>query len=145
MTTPKPYPRPLPVLDPDSRPFWEGAKQRRLMLVRCPGCGRLRWPPRNFCNRCHTPGGEWVQVTGRGTLLTWTVQHHLLHPAWAAEVPYTVVLVGLEEDPECRLIGNLRGARPAGLRIGMPMDAVFEDVNAEVALVHWRPRVLSVR
>ena len=137
---PAEYAKPLPAIDPDSRPFWEGAKQRKLMMMRCPTCGRYRWPPRGFCNRCRTPAGEWVQVSGRGRLETWTVQHHLLNQAFAPDMPYAVVLVSLEEDPGCRLIGNLRGAKASDLRMGMPMEAVFEDATQQIALVHWRPR-----
>jgi len=133
------YAKPLPVTDADSRRFWEGAKQRKLMMMRCESCGRLRWPPRDFCNWCHTPGGGWIEVSGRTTLVSWTVQHHLLHPAFSSDIPYAIVLVALEEDADCRLIGNLRDAKPEELEMGMPMAPVYEDVTDEVTLIHWKP------
>jgi uncharacterized OB-fold protein len=111
-----------------------------MMFMRCPHCGRLRWPAKDFCNRCHQPGGEWVQVSGRGRLHTWTIQHHLLNPAFADDLPYAVVVVALEEDDDCRLAGNLRGATSDQLALDLPMEAVFEPANDQITLVHWRPR-----
>ena len=71
--------------------------------------------------------------------MTWTVQHHLLNAAFAPEIPYAVVLVGLEEDSDCRLAGNLRGAKPDQLALDLPMEAVFEAATDEITLIHWRP------
>ena len=132
--------RPLPLPDIDSRPFWQGAKDGKLLIQRCPSCRSFRWPPRDFCNVCYTPGGDWTQVSGQGILLSWTVQHHLLHPGFADEVPYVVLAVALDEDRRCQLLGNLRRATAEELQAGMAMEAVFEEASPEITLVHWRPR-----
>ncbi len=134
------YQKPLPAADADTKRFWEGTKEHKLLTVRCTKCGRYMWPPREFCNRCRQPDVAWVELSGRAELVSWTVQHHVLHPAFAAEVPYPVVLVALEEDHDCRMIGNLRGATPEQLQIGMLMEPVFEKATDEVTLVHWKPR-----
>jgi uncharacterized OB-fold protein len=131
--------KPIPTPDVDSRPFWEAARRHKLMLERCPNCGHFRFPPKPFCYHCHTAAGEWTELSGRGRLATWTVQHHLLVPAFADELPYVVVLVSVDEQANVRLTGNLRGATADDLRIGLPMEAVFEDVTDEIALIHWRP------
>jgi uncharacterized OB-fold protein len=133
------YRKPIPTPDADTRPFWEAAHRHKLMLQRCPECGHLRFPPKTFCNHCRTLGGEWTELSGRGRLVTWTVQHHLLVPAFADELPYAVLLVAIEEQPNVRLIGNLRGGTVADLAIGRAMTADFEDVSDDIALIHWRP------
>jgi uncharacterized OB-fold protein len=53
-------------------------------------------------------------------------------------VPYTIVLVELEDVPEARLVGYLPG-RPE-LAAGMPMRAWFEPVDDDgTRLPQWRP------
>jgi uncharacterized OB-fold protein len=84
-------------------------------------------------------GGEWRELSGRGRLVSWTVQHHLLIPAFANEVLYVVLLVALEEQPHVRLVGNLRGGTVDDLKMGRSMQAVFEDLTDEIALIHWQP------
>ncbi len=78
---------------------------------------------------------RWRQVAGRGTLYAWTIVEHPTHPAY--EVPYTVVLVDLDEAPEVRLAGNLPG-RPT-LEVGMPMEVWWDDVDGQAVLPNWRP------
>ena len=133
------YLKPKPQPDPDSKPFWDGLREGKLMIQRCNDCARYLWAPKPFCNWCHQPNVSWVEAPARGTLATWTVQHHVVAPGFADEVPYTTLAVALEVDPACKIIGNLRGADPSGLRIGMPMEGVFEEADNDLTLLHWRP------
>jgi uncharacterized OB-fold protein len=65
--------------------------------------------------------------------------HQAIHPGFAAETPYAVVVVELEEGP--RLISNLVDCALADVRIGMPVQVVFEALSPEVTLPKFRPRV----
>jgi hypothetical protein len=130
--------RPLPFPDRDSAPFWEGVRQGELRLQRCNRCGRRRWPPRAVCNACHSFEASWVQASGRGRVVSWVRTHQVFLPAFRDEVPYTVIQVALEEQPDVCMIGRLRGG--AEPRAGLAVRAVFTDAAPEVALVDWEPR-----
>ena len=102
----------------------------------CSGCGADHHLPRSYCYHCGSFDLVWRDVAGRGTLYAWTVVVHPTHPAY--EVPYTVVLVDLDEAPDVRLAGYLPG-RPA-LAVGMPMEVWWDDVDGQAVLPNWRPR-----
>jgi uncharacterized OB-fold protein len=74
-------------------------------------------------------------VSGRGRLCSWTTTEHQVHPAYP--VPYTIVLVELEEDPSVRLVGYLPGS-PA-LTDGQVMQVWFEQLDDGVVLPQWEP------
>jgi uncharacterized OB-fold protein len=135
------YELPVPVADEESEPFFAGAKERRLMLIRCTQCGCHRLPGRDRCVDCWSEDSEWVQVSGRGKLYTFGVMHQQYHPAFADVIPYHYALVELEEGP--RLVTNIVDCPDDELRTDMPVEAVFDDVSDETTLVRFRPRATS--
>jgi uncharacterized protein len=127
--------RPLPdVTDPVAGPYWAAASAGRLTAQRCPACRQLRWPPAPICPECLLPGGEWVQLSGLGTVWSLAVYHRAFHPGFAAELPYTVALVELDEGP--RMISNLVGD-PGAFAVGRRVRAVFDQVSDQVTLVRF--------
>jgi uncharacterized OB-fold protein len=64
--------------------------------------------------------------------------HQVYHPGFAAEVPYAVVVIELDEG--ARLVSNLVDCPPADIRAGMPVEVVFDDVAPDVSLPKFRPR-----
>jgi uncharacterized OB-fold protein len=130
--------KPLPEITPEMAPFWEAARRHQLVVQQCGGCGAYRFPARELCSRCLSRASTWVPVSGRGTVFTWAVMHQASHPGFAAEVPYAVVTVELEEG--ARLLTNVVGCDVRELRVGLPVEVVFDDVTAEVTLPKFRPR-----
>ena len=65
----------LPQPDRDSSLWWEALDKRELQVQQCDTCGRLRWPARALCNVCHHVDATWVPVSGRGRVVSWTVNH----------------------------------------------------------------------
>ena len=106
------------------------------MVQRCAGCGMLRFPPRELCNGCLSTEATWVEVSGRGEVFSYNVMHQVYHPGFAAEVPYTVVIVKLAEGP--KMTTNLVDCPPDQVRVGMPVEVVFEEVSPEVTLAKFR-------
>jgi uncharacterized protein len=137
MTTTANNQRPLPVPDEASKPFFDGARQRRLMVQRCASCGTMMWPVKPGCTNCLSPDVEWVQVSGKATLYSFVLMHQVYHPAFAAEVPYNIAEVDLAEG--LRIISNIVGCTNAELTIGMPLTVTFEDVSDGVTLPKFRP------
>jgi uncharacterized OB-fold protein len=129
------YTLPLPdVEDPLTAPFWAAAREGRLVAQSCATCGYLRWPPGPICTECLTPGGEWTEVSPHGTLYSYAEYHRALDPRFAADVPYTVGLVELDEGP--RMYGLLRSAVQTA-DVGRKVRAVFDAVTDQVTFVRW--------
>ena len=126
------YAKPIPTVTPELRPFFEAAKRRELVVQRCDDCGTHRFPAREICSNCLSRAVRWVPVSGRGEVFSYNVMHQVYHPGFAAEVPYAVVVVKLEEG--AKLTSNLVGISPHDIRIGMPVRVVFEDVSDDVTL-----------
>jgi uncharacterized OB-fold protein len=130
--------------DPLTQPFWEGAARGELLVQRFTASGRLAWPPRPMDSVSRTLDYEWVPVSGRGTVWSYTIPHPPLLPAYAEFAPYNVIVVALDEDPTLRMVGNLvasaEGALneidPHSIEIGEPVRAVFSPVD-DMFLPRW--------
>lgn len=130
---------PLPVTtDPDTAGFWLAAQSGEVAVCVCAGCGAALHLPRSHCHQCRSWTVEWKPVAPTAQLVSWTVAEHQVHPAFP--VPYTLVLVELDDVPEVRLAGYLDG-KPE-LIAGMPMRAEFVTPAVGVTLVNWVPATL---
>lgn len=136
MTTSTPA-RPAPTPDEASAPFFDGAREGRLMLMRCRACAAWRVPARDRCDVCWSTDTEWAQASGRGTVYTFGIMHQVYHPGFAADVPYNVAVVELEEG--VRMMSAIVGCAAEAIRVGMPVAAVFEPIGNGVTLVKFRP------
>ena len=132
------YAKPLPQVTPEMKPFWDAARRHELVVQRCTGCGTHRFPARDICSRCLSRDAAWTPVSGRGSVFSWAIMHQVYHPGFAAEVPYAVVVIELDEG--ARLVSNLVDCPPADIRAGMPVEVVFDDVASDVSLPKFRPR-----
>ncbi len=127
---------PHPSLVGDAAPFWEAAREGRLVVQACTECGAFRHPPRPACARCRGSAWEWRAVSGRGELWSFTTIHPPTLPAFADRVPYTAIVVRLEEGPF--LVSTLVGDAAAAARIGSPVEVVFERVDDTLTLPLFR-------
>ena len=128
--------KPLPRITPELAPFFAAAKRHQLVVQRCGTCGLLRFPPRELCSRCWSRDADWTPVSGRGEVFSFYWMHQVYHPGFAADVPYAVVVVKLEEGPH--IVSNVVGCTREQLRIGMPVVATFEDAGDAVTLPKFR-------
>lgn len=132
------YGKPLPRITPENRRFWEATKRHELRLQRCADCGRFRYPPAPVCPDCLGERAEWTRVSGRATVTTFVVYHKLYFASFAADIPYNVVQVQLDEGP--RLTANLVGVPNDEITVGMAVEVVFDDVTPDVTLPRFRRR-----
>ena len=128
--------KPIPKIEPAMAPFFAAAKERRLVVQRCAGCGALRFPARELCSACLATEAEWIPVSGRGEIFSFNVMHQVYHPAFAADVPYVGAVVELTEGP--KLTTSLVDCTPERVRIGAPAEVVFDDLSDEVTLPRFR-------
>ena len=91
-----PYDKPIPDPSPHTQPFWDGAKEGKLMLPRCTNCNHVHWYPRLICPHCHSTELEWIEGSGEARLHTFAVQHRAFG-GWAAEAPFVTAYI--EEAP----------------------------------------------
>ena len=132
------YSKPLPAISSLNRPYWDALKQRELRLQKCAGCGKVWYPPSPLCPACWSREFTWERLSGRGRVNSWVVFHQSYFRGYDSELPYNVAEVELEEGP--RLLTNLVGIKNDEIRAGIPVEIVFDDVNAEVTLAKFRPR-----
>ncbi|HYR96996.1 MAG TPA: OB-fold domain-containing protein [Candidatus Binatus sp.] len=130
--------KPLPAVTEDGAPYWEGCREGQLRVQRCTACSHLRWPPSVLCPECLAEGGDWMALSGRGAVYSFIIVHRPQHPAFFDDVPYNVAIVELEEG--IRLHTNIVDCPNENLRIGLPVEVVFQKVNDEVTLPRFRPR-----
>lgn len=130
--------RPIPAISALTEGFWQAAREHRLVVQRCDGCGELRHYPQPMCASCHDTEWAWVPVSGRGTVYTYTVTHQAFHPAWADRLPFAVATVELEEG--MRMVADLPSDDVDRVAIGMPVECFFEDHELEDGTVFTFPR-----
>lgn len=134
---------PIPVPDADTQPFWDGCRRRELWIQRCGACQAWLWQPRPICSRCQTPDPLWTRVSGAGRVASWITLHPPVLSAYAEQVPFSVLLVELDEGP--RLLGYLvdgagrllgTDGAPRGVEVGAPVALRFHD-QAGTLLPSW--------
>jgi uncharacterized OB-fold protein len=129
--------KPLPVLTRETRPYWDGCKRHELLIQLCSSCGYYQFYPRLYCAQCFSDRVEWVAASGHATVLSFTIVHRPVSPAFAGDVPYVVALVTLEEGPS--MMTNIIGCAPDQVAIGMPVKVTFEDWTDEISIAKFRP------
>jgi len=123
-----------PVVTADTAFFWDGTARGELRIQRCGGCGALRHPPGPMCPACGADKPEYVLAAGTGEVYSYVVHHH--PPVPGRQVPFVVALVQLTEG--VRMVGELLGADPEQVRIGLPVRAEFVTVDGSLTLPAWR-------
>lgn len=132
--------RPLPQpMTPEAKPYWEGARDGKLMIPKCRACGKAFLYPRVLCPFCASREIDWIQASGRGRLYSFEIAHQILNKAFKVKTPVVLAMVELEEGP--RLLTNLVEVEPdpATLRCDMPVEVVFEKLTDQVSLPMFRP------
>ncbi len=131
-----PKPRPAPVPDHDSAPYWQALHDGRLLVQRCQDCGEFQLYPRDRCLSCRGPV-TWQEASGRGTVYSYTVIRQNYARPFRDWIPYVVALVELEEGP--RVMTNLVDCEPDAVQVGMPVHARFEVVSDDAGIALFTP------
>jgi uncharacterized OB-fold protein len=118
-------------------PYWAAAREGRFVVQECQSCRQVRHPPLPRCPHCHSADLGWRQMSGDGTIYSYTVVRHSTHYAFAGQIPYVLAIVELAEGP--RLVTAITGVPPAGVRVGQPVRAVFREIANGVTLPYFEP------
>lgn len=120
----KPF-RVLPRVTPLNEHFWRGGADGELRFLRCQDDGTYVHPPAPICPECLGKNVSPEAVSGRATVLTYTLNHQQWVPA--PDHPYCIAIVELEEQSGLRLMTNIVNCPAEDVRIGMAVKVLFEE------------------
>lgn len=127
----------LPTIEPESRPFWDAAREHRFLVRRCHTCGAVHHYPRPFCPICWSEDLSWEEASGRGTLYTYSTIYMNDLPPFSGRLPYVAGAVDLDEGP--RVMTNIVDCEPGDLRVGMAVEVTYRELTPEITAPVFRP------
>lgn len=135
------YTKPLPRINSDNRPFWEGCREHVLKIQKCLNCGFLRWPPAFLCPRCHSLENQWVACRGKGVVYTFAVYHTTFYSGFEGELPYVVAIVELDEGPN--MMTNIIGCDTSEVHCGMKVEVTWIEAAEEITIPVFSPSAVK--
>ena len=132
-TPAKHFPRPTP----ETEAYWQGCRNHELLLQRCTRCNEFQFYPRTICSHCMNGDLVWVKASGHGQIKTFTIVRRPVSEAYAADVPYVVALIQLDEGPT--MMSNVVQCDPNVIQIGDSVQVLFDDWSEEVSIPKFRP------
>ena len=126
---------PLPRPGLFSRPYWEAARQGRLVYQQCRQCAHVPRLPSRTCMGCQGGELDWLTSSGRGRLHSWTVVWRPQHPSF--KVPYAPAVMAVEEG--WWLMTAVIGCPLDALSDGLPLEVEFHPAGEDIWLPYARP------
>lgn len=124
---------PTPVPTPLTEPYWEACRRGVLALQRCADCERLVHFPQPHCPYCGGSKLRYEEVSGSGTVHTFSVVHRTFLPGF--QTPYVIAWIDLPEG--ARAFGNVLGP-PEDVRVGAAVQVSFEELPGFGPIPQWR-------
>ena len=119
-----------PAVNPETKPFWDAAREGRLLVPFCAACGRAHWYPRAICPFCASDKVEWREASGKGTIYTFSVMRRV-------KEPYAIAHVTLAEGPT--MLTNIVNCDFDKLHIGQPVAVVFQETEGGPPVPMFKP------
>jgi uncharacterized OB-fold protein len=121
---------PSPPVNPENQPFFDAAREGRLMLKRCMACGELHYYPRAICPFCSSERTEWIAAQGRGRIYSYSVMRRVAEP-------FAIAYVTLDEG--VTMLTNLVDCDLDRLRIGDAVRVVFKPAEGGEMIPMFTP------
>ncbi|MWA03029.1 acyl dehydratase [Actinomadura sp. LD22] len=122
--------------DTSTEPFWQAAKQERLVAPKCAACGTFRLPPTPFCPECQSTEVDWTELSGRATVFSFSVVHGF---PGLPDITLVPVILDLPDAPGARLVSNVIDVEPEKVEIGMELEVLFSPISDGWLLPLFRP------
>jgi uncharacterized OB-fold protein len=129
--------KPLPPIDPWTRPYWAAAREHKLLLQYCPACQKHVFYPRRYCPTCASDQLEWVESPGIGKVYSFTVVQNNAPSAFVDDMPFIIAVVKLAEGVQ--MMTNIVGCDPNEVTCEMAVKVVFEELTEEISLPKFKP------
>ena len=127
----------LPAPEAETQPFWDAARERRLLIKRCADCGEAHFYPRPFCPSCWGEQVTWEEASGAATLYTYSTVHVNDLPPFPERVPYVAAIVELAEGP--RMMTNVVDCEPDRVEVGMSLQVTYRELDEEFTIPVFAP------
>ena len=122
-----------------TRPFWDAANEKRLVIQHCSACDRLQHPPGRRCHQCGSDARlAWREMSGRATIYNYCVVHDTPVRVLQDAQPFNVAVVMLDEDPGIQMYSHLPGTPADEVPVGAPVEVVFEATANGQLVPEWR-------
>jgi len=121
---------PAPRVLPEAMPFWEAAKEGRLLIKRCNDCGDPHYYPRDICPHCMSANTAWIDTKGEGTVYSFSTMGN-------GEARYTLAYVSLDEG--VTMLTNLVGDASQAFAIGQRVKLVFKPGEGDYPIPMFTP------
>ena len=114
--------------------FYKFLNQQKLMAGKCLKCGKIHLPPRPLCDNCYSTEFQWVEISGKGKLVTYSIIH-VAPPQFQSLTPYTVGIIELEGG--LKIPGMIQNLKQEQLKIGMPLTVDFGTCSTSQQWPQW--------
>ena len=127
----------FPVPTPETAPYWKACQSHQLLIQKCVNCGKHQFYPRTFCSHCMGDNIEWVEASGRGQIVSYTIMRRVISKAYADGGVTVLALIRLEEDVQ--MMSNILDCDPEKICMGMAVEVIFEDWSDEISVPMFCP------
>jgi uncharacterized OB-fold protein len=114
--------------------FYKFLMQGKLMAGKCLKCGKTHLPPRPLCDNCYSTEFQWLEVSGKGKLLTYTVIH-VAPQQFQNLTPYAIGIIELENG--LKIPGMIQDLTQEQLKIGMQLNVDFSTCSTPQQWPQW--------
>lgn len=121
-----------------TREYWEQTKSETLVVTFCNECEEYFFYPRGRCPHCRSEDVEFREVSGRGTVVSYTTVYYPPTDRLRDQAPYVNALIDLEEG--VRMMANLEVSDEDEITIGMDVEVTFVETEGEYYLPYFTPR-----
>ncbi|MBE2275100.1 MAG: OB-fold domain-containing protein [Rhodobacteraceae bacterium] len=130
---------PKPEITDQTRPFWEAAREGRLVMQKCAACGTVNFPPKPWCIDCGCRDLPWTTVGPGGTVYSWTISRSVAMnwPGWTGQLPVVMALVDV--DGGARTYAQVIDCAPEDIRTGLRLVVTMVPVGEDVFIPKFRP------
>lgn len=129
------YKKPLPVIQPHSKAFWEGTKEDKLLVQQCQDCSAYMSYPRQFCTECWSENLGWKESSGKATVFSVTTLYEGVEPGFQEDLPLVLAWVDLPEG--VRLNTSILDVEVGEVEIGMEVQVVYKKLTDEITMPYF--------
>lgn len=131
-------PKPVPIPDAVTQPFWDAVNGHRLVAQYCRSCERFQHPPQARCSRCGGDQVEFRPLSGKGTIYSWQVMHDTRIGLMQEYQPFVIAVIEVDESPDVWFLTNLPGSQVGEFQIGDPVEVEYEEIRPGKFLPQFR-------
>lgn len=116
-----------PLVTYDSKEFWNGCNEKKLLFQTCSSCGESRLPPSFLCPNCLSTQYKWIESAGKGRIYSFAVYHRPFHNLLEDKVPYVVATIDLDEG--VRVLSNIVETDLQSIECNQEVEVCFIEIR----------------